>query len=72
MFEEAIAGEEDEEGVVGKVLGAIAIGLGHSVGIRACMLRRKEPRASPKLRSGSQSSREDEVQLGRVILRSQS
>eukprot|EP00903_Cladosiphon_okamuranus_P018814 g17305.t1 len=40
MFE----GGEDEEDVPMKILGAISVGLGNAMGIRACMLRHKEPR----------------------------
>lgn len=63
-----MGGEEDEEDVAGKVLGAVAIGLGNTVGIRACMLREGETRlrmhgksSSPRQRSDTHSSGEDEV-----------
>lgn len=68
MFEGNIVGEEEEEDVAGKILGAVAIGLGNAIGIRACMLREGETRlrmhgknAGPRQRSDTHSSGEDEV-----------
>lgn len=52
-------GEEEEEDVAGKILGAVAIGLGNTIGIRACMLREGETRL--RQRSDTHSSGEDEV-----------
>lgn len=60
---------DDDDDVAGKVLGAISMGLGNTIGIRACMLRPKEastrnPRlksSSPRAADGVESSAEDEV-----------
>ncbi|CAM9486187.1 unnamed protein product [Pylaiella littoralis] len=63
MFE----GGEDEEDVPMKILGAISIGLGNTMGIRACMLRHKQPRSrgekNPSWQGdGEESSGEDELE----------
>lgn len=44
MFEAGLPeqDEEDQGDIAGKVLGAIAVGLGNTVGIRACVLRYRE------------------------------
>ena len=58
---------DGETDVAGMVLGAIAVGLGNSIGIRACMLRHKEVRmrtdniASSRSGDGAESSDENEV-----------
>lgn len=52
---------DGETDVAGMVLGAIAIGLGNSVGIRACMLRLKEARTRNRAGDGAESTDESEV-----------
>ena len=65
MFEAGMG--DGETDVAGMVLGAIAVGLGNSIGIRACMLRHKEVRmrtdniASSRSGDGAESSDENEV-----------
>lgn len=65
MFEAGMG--DGKTDVAGMVLGAIAIGLGNSVGIRACMLRHKEVRtrndnvAGSRAGDSAESSDENEV-----------
>lgn len=72
MFEAEMMGQADEEDdVTGKVVGAIAIGLGKTVGIRVCLLRHTESRTIARgsitaltrqdSSEGAESSGEDEV-----------
>ncbi|CAN0273621.1 unnamed protein product [Ectocarpus sp. 12 AP-2014] len=56
MFE----GREDEEDVPMKILGAISIGLGNTMGIRACMLRYKELRPRGDKTAGGMAWHGDE------------
>lgn len=62
---------DEDDDVTGKVVGAIAIGLGKSVGIRVCLLRHTESRTIARgsitaltrqgSSEGAESSGEDEV-----------
>lgn len=72
MFEaEMIEAQDDDENMTEKVVSAIAMGLGKTVGIRVCMLRHTESRTIPRgsitalgrqgSSEGVDSSDEDEV-----------